>query len=125
MVRTIATRCALAALLLLVCACRHEEKPAPDAALKDALSQMRKAINSFYQDQQRYPYTLEELVPKYLTRVPADPLTESASTWVLTTEETVQPNADFTTAAASTPAPQPRPGIVDVRSGAGGKYSEY
>jgi general secretion pathway protein G len=114
---------ALAALLLLVCACRHQEKPAPDAALKDNLFQMRKAIDNFYETQKRYPYTLEELVPNYLRRIPVDPVTGSAKTWRLVTEETVQPNADFTTATTATT--EPRPGIIDVHSGAGKPYSEY
>ncbi len=115
---------ALIALVVLLCACKEvDQAPDKDAALKDNLFQMRKAIDNFYKAHQRYPATLEELVPAYLRAVPADPVTGSAKTWRLVTEEPVQPNADFTTATTATA--QPRPGIVDVRSGAGRPYSEY
>ena len=111
-------------LLALVCfACKRPEAPNLDAALKDNLFQMRKAIENFHQDHQRYPYSLEELVPRYIRRIPVDPITSSATTWQLITEETVQPNADFTTATSATAAQ--RPGIIDVRSGAGAPYSNY
>jgi general secretion pathway protein G len=111
-------------LLALVCfACKQPEAPNLDRALKDNLFQMRKAIENFHQDHQRYPYSLEELVPRYILRIPADPITKSASTWQVITEETVQPNADFTTSTTGTAAP--RPGIIDVRSGAGAPYSNY
>lgn len=125
MVRSIATQRALLALVLfLVCACKqHKEPPNLEAALKENLTQMRKAIDNFYADHQRYPATLDELVPNYLRRIPADPMTGSATTWRVIAEETVQPNADFTTATTGTA--QVQPGIVDVRSGAGRPYSEY
>lgn len=124
MVRSIATRRALVAVVLLLCACRPEERaPDKEATLKQQLFQMRQAIDKFYKDHQRYPATLDELVPKYLPSIPADPVTGSATTWRVIAEETVQPNADFTTATTGTT--QPRPGIVDVRSGAGAPYSEY
>ena len=111
-------------LLALVCfACKQPQVEQRDAALKHNLSTMRKAIENFRQDHQRYPHSLEELVPNYLRRIPVDPLTSSHTTWQVITEETVQPNADFTTATTATAAP--RPGIIDVRSGAGAPYSTY
>jgi general secretion pathway protein G len=117
---------ALLAVLLLVCACRQQtEPPALEAVLKENLTQMRKAIDNFYADHQRYPATLEELVPNYIREIPRDPMTGSATTWRVITEETVQPNADFTTATTGTVPSPARPGIVDVRSGAGKPYSEY
>ena len=115
---------ALLAVVLLLCACKQEVPvQSREAALKDNLHKMRKAIDTFYKDHQRYPATLEELVPNYLRRIPADPMTGSAKTWHLVTEETVQPNADFTTATTATL--QSLPGIVDIQSGAGKPYSEY
>ena len=87
------------------------------AALRDNLNVMRKAIDTFHDEQGRYPRTLQELVPKYLRRIPPDPVTGSATTWRLTTEETVQPSSDFTTAPAATTETY----IIDVHSGAGGK----
>ena len=111
------------ALLLLLCACeRQKETPSKASALKDTLAQMRRSIDTFYQDHHRYPATLEELVPRYLARIPVDPATGSAKTWRLVREETVQPNTDFTTAGA--PHAAPGGGIIDVRSGAAG-YAEY
>ncbi|HYO76671.1 MAG TPA: hypothetical protein VE010_09420 [Thermoanaerobaculia bacterium] len=120
-------RAAATVLLLLACAaCKPEEKPRPDLELRAALAEMRAAMERFQREQGRYPQTLEELVPKYLSRIPTDPITKSSKTWRVVTEETVQPNADFTTAAPETAAaPPPRPIIIDVRSGAGAPYSTY
>src|SRR5690349_2518168 len=98
----------------------HHEKEmhfARAAALKDNLATMREAIENFHHDQNRYPRTLQELVPRYMARIPVDPVTDSATTWRVTTEETVQPSSDFTTAAA----PKGETYIVDVHSGAEGK----
>jgi general secretion pathway protein G len=86
-------------------------------ALQDNLATLRKAIDAFRAAEGRYPRTLEELVPKYIRRVPADPVTGSTTTWRFTTEETVQPSADFET----TTTPKTEKYIVDVHSGASGK----
>jgi hypothetical protein len=88
-------------------------------ALQDHLLQMRKAIDLFYREHQRHPHTLEELVPKYLRRIPVDPITGSAN-WRLTTEETVTPSDDFT----KTSAPKGESVIIDVHSTAPG-YADY
>ena len=48
---------------------------ARERALQDNLFQMRKAIDNFYADHQRYPRALDELVPGYIRKVPADPVT--------------------------------------------------
>lgn len=113
---------ALTAFLLLLCACRQQQEPVRhDAAVKQAVTRMRAAIASFRREQGRYPHTLEELVPKYLSAVPVDPATGSAKSWRLTTEETVQPSTDFTTATVS----KAESVVIDVHSGAGKPYSEY
>lgn len=53
-----------------------------EAALKQDLASMRKAIDQFYADKQRYPNTLRELVERhYLRRIPRDPITEKESDW--------------------------------------------
>jgi len=58
---------------------------AKEAALKQDLSAVRESLDKFYGDQSRYPNSLDELVErKYLRAVPIDPLTDSASTWVIT-----------------------------------------
>ena len=111
-------RRALAAALLFV-ACT-KEAPVHDAAMRDTLTQLRTAIAHFRDDNQRGPHSLDELVPRYLAKIPVDPVTQSATTWRLTTEETVQPSADFSTKTADPPKPQ----IIEIHSGAPGTDSE-
>ena len=76
-----------------------------EAVLKENLYQMRDAIGKYYGDKGKYPETLEALASdKYLHKVPLDPITESATTWI--------------------PVPPPDPqktGVYDVKSGAQGK----
>lgn len=90
-----------------------------EAALRDTLFQMRKAIDAFHRDQHRYPRSLQELVPNYLRRIPRDPITGSAD-WRLTTEETVTPSQDFTAATAT----KSESVVVNVHSSAPG-YANY
>lgn len=85
--------------------------------LRQNLQTMRKAIGEFRAAEGRYPRDLAELVPKYLRAVPVDPVTRSATTWRVTTEETVQPSRDFTKETA----PKSEKYIVEVHSGASGK----
>ena len=76
-----------------------------EAVLKENLFQMRDAISRYHADKGKYPETLDALASdKYLRKVPVDPMTETAATWV------VVPPAD----------PQ-KTGVYDVRSGAQGK----
>jgi general secretion pathway protein G len=76
-----------------------------EAVLKENLFQMREAISRYYADKGKYPESLDGLAAeKYLRKVPLDPITESAATWLL-----VQPED-----------PQ-KGGVVDVHSGAPGK----
>ncbi len=57
---------------------------AREVTLKESLAVMREAIDKYQGDTGRYPETLEELVAKrYLRKLPVDPLTEAADTWVL------------------------------------------
>jgi general secretion pathway protein G len=76
-----------------------------EAVLKENLYQMRDAIGKYYGDKGKYPETLEALASdKYLYKIPLDPITESATTWI--------------------PVPPPDPqktGVYDVKSGAPGK----
>lgn len=61
---------------------------AKEATLKQDLSTMRTSIDQFFGDKGLYPESLEELVEQqYLNKVPVDPITESADTWVLTPPE--------------------------------------
>ena len=114
-------RHAVVAVLLLLAACRaQQERAKSEEALKAQLAEMRGAIKAFHRDNGRYPQSLEELMPEYLRRIPADPMTNSPETWRLTTEEIVPQNADFTTAAATT-----QTYVLDVHSGAGAPYSNW
>ena len=116
----------LLALLVLAGACERYDAER-DATLRQNVAGIRKAIANFRQDTGRYPYTLDELVPKYTREVPEDPFTNSNRTWRVTTEETVQPSSDFQTGTAAAP----RSVIVDVHSTAEGAdrngvlYSSY
>ena len=78
---------------------------AKEAVLRENLASMRNALDKYYADSGLYPATLGDLVTKrYLRRVPDDPVTDSATTWV------------------TVPPPDPQKGaIADVRSGAPGK----
>ena len=116
----------LLAALLLITACGPREQARREIAAHDNLTQMRKAIDKFYEDKGRFPSSLEELVPNYLRKIPVDPLTGKAD-WVVVTEEPVVANRDFN---AAVPQATHR-GVVDVRTraagvdGRGTKYSEY
>jgi general secretion pathway protein G len=78
---------------------------AKEAVLKQDLATMRDAIDKYYSDKGAYPDKLDALVTeKYLRKIPVDPITESASTWVMVSAEQSDSG-----------------GIADIRSGAPGK----
>jgi general secretion pathway protein G len=79
---------------------------AKEATLKENLFILRDAIDQYYADNAKYPLSLSDLAEKkYIRRVPKDPVTGSAETWVLVyfTDEKGQQN-----------------GIFDVKSGSEG-----
>ncbi len=77
-----------------------------EAALKEDLFQMRKAIDEYYADKGKYPSDLQALVTeKYLRSIPPDPFTNSADTW-----QQIQSDSDPANPAAES-------GISDVKSG--------
>ena len=79
-----------------------------EAVLREDLFQLRDAIGKYYGDKGKYPESLEALASeKYLRKVPVDPITESAATWVVVAPEDPQ-----------------KGGVYDVRSGAQGKSSD-
>lgn len=97
---------------------RNAQRKASEQILKADLHQMRKAIDDFYADKQRYPSSLNELVEAgYMRKIPADPITKSADTWVEVPEE-VDP--DSAAAPLASTDESAGPGIVDVQSGAEG-----
>jgi general secretion pathway protein G len=78
-----------------------------EAVLLQDLAVMREAIDQFYADSGRYPDALVELSEKrYIRKVPVDPITKSAESWVLVSRE----GGDIA-------------GVFDVRSGADGLNS--
>ena len=98
------------ALLLTIALPRyfHSTDRAKEAVLKEDLVQMRNAIDKYYGDRGRYPDALDDLVDKkYLRRIPADPITDNAQTWV-----TVRPEETGKGA------------VSDVKSGATGSAQD-
>jgi general secretion pathway protein G len=75
-----------------------------EAVLHANLTLMRQTLDKYYGDKGRYPDALEDLVAsKYLRSVPADPITQSSTTWIVVP-----------------PVPPVAGGVYDVRSGAEG-----
>lgn len=79
-----------------------------EAVLKENLYQLRDAIGKYHADRGKYPESLDALTAdKYLRKVPLDPITESATTWVVVAPEDPQ-----------------KGGVFDVKSGAQGKGTD-
>lgn len=80
-----------------------------EAALKQDLFVLRKAIDEFFSDNGRYPEDLSELVTvKYIKKIPKDPFTEKTDSWVLI--------KDY--------AEDGSYGVSDIKSGAEGASSD-
>lgn len=101
---------AIVALLLTLAAPRYFKslERSKETVLRSNLATMRDALDKFYGDTGKYPERLEILVEKkYLRSLPVDPITESATTWVVV------------------PPDQPeKGGVFDVHSGAEGKTAD-
>jgi general secretion pathway protein G len=98
---------AIIALLLSIAMPRYYGSldKSKEVVLKENLFQLRDAIGKYHADKGKYPESLDALMSdRYLRKVPLDPITDSAATWV------VVPPAD----------PQ-KSGVFDVKSGAPGK----
>jgi len=93
---------------------RNAIRKAQETALKDNLFSMRKAIDNFYADKQRYPNDLEELVPNYIRKIPPDPILKQADWEIVMDDPTNEESAD--------PDPEnvAQPGVIDVKSKAEG-----
>lgn len=77
---------AIIALLLTIAVPRywHSTERAKEAVLKEDLAQMRVAIDQYHADRGKYPDSLEDLVArKYLRTIPRDPMTDSATSWIV------------------------------------------
>lgn len=98
---------AIIATLLTLAAPRYFNSidKAKEDVLRENLYLLRDAVDKFYMDKGRYPDKLEDLVTqRYLRRIPVDPVTDSAATWV------IQPPANGIPGA-----------VYDIHSGAPGK----
>jgi general secretion pathway protein G len=86
----------------------HRVDLAKETVLASDLATMRDAVDKFFGDTGRYPANLEELVARrYLRKVPPDPITERADSWVV----------------VAPPAPD-QGAVYDVKSGAIGTMSD-
>lgn len=99
---------------------RHGVRKAREAALKDNLFQMRKAIDNFYADKQRFPSDLNELVPNYIRKIPPDPITQTTDWETITDAPDPDAALDDQNFDQTTGAPL-GPGVVDVKSKAPGQ----
>ena len=98
---------AIIAILLTLAVPRYFSSvdKAKEVVLKENLSQVRDAIGKYYGDKGKYPESLDALATdKYLRKVPMDPITESAATWVVVPPDDPQ-----------------KGGVYDVKSGAQGE----
>ena len=60
---------------------------AKESTLKEDLLLIRKTIDDYYADTNKYPPSLETLVEKkYIRKMPLDPITDSTTTWELIQE---------------------------------------
>src|SRR5881394_975515 len=96
---------------------RNAQKKAQEAALRDDLHELRKAIDDFYADKQRYPSDLSELVPGYMRKIPSDPITKQPD-WDIVQDQPANPDEQTDT---NPDAATKGPGIIDVKSKAPGK----
>ena len=89
---------AIVAMLLSLAAPRYFKSVdhAKHTLLVDNLRQTREIIDKFYGDTGRYPESLDELVDKaYLKSAPVDPVTGSATTWILVSPRVGLPGKVF------------------------------
>ena len=95
-------------------------RSARETVLREDLHVMRAAIDSYTEDKQKAPQSLDDLKQEgYLREIPVDPMTRSAETWVTETSDTLHT------------LDQTDPGIDDVHSGStdtgtdGKPYAEW
>lgn len=98
---------AIIATLLTIAVPRYfgQIDKAKEAVLRENLSAIRDSIDKHHGDTGKYPATLDDLVTsKYFRKIPIDPITDSAATWVLIPPEDTSLG-----------------GVYDVRSGSADK----
>jgi general secretion pathway protein G len=102
---------------IAVPALKDSPQRAREAALREDLFAMRSVIDQYHGDKGNYPADLQTLVTDgYLRKIPLDPMTKAADSWVIAYEEApTSADAPADAAGAGTP------GIVDVHSGSNAK----
>jgi general secretion pathway protein G len=99
----------------------HAQRKAAENVLRADLALMRKAIDDFYADKQRYPGSLQELVDaRYMRKLPPDPITNSSETWQDVFDTGMGEDDPF----GSSDGDYSPPGVMDVKSGADGETLE-
>jgi general secretion pathway protein G len=79
-----------------------------ESVLRENLTVLRSTLDRYYADRGVYPQSLDELVERhYLRKIPEDPITQSAATWVVVA-----------------PSDKAKGLAADVRSGAPGKGAD-
>ncbi len=95
---------------IAVPALRDSPQRAREATLREDLFTLRSVIDQYHGDKGVFPPDMQTLVTDgYLRKIPVDPMTKSAETWVISFEE-IAPDEE----TASEPA---TPGITDIHSG--------
>ena len=98
---------------IAVPALRDSPQRAREAALREDLFTLRSTIDQYHGDKGAYPPDLQTLVSAgYIRKIPLDPMTKSASTWVVAYEEPA-PGGE----PGSPPEQTTTPGVIDVHSG--------
>jgi general secretion pathway protein G len=105
---------------------------AAEAVLRTDLRTMRDCISQYYGDKGHYPQSLQELVTAgYLHKIPVDPITKSAETWVAILEDDSEQTPETAPIEGTDNTTPDQPGVLDVRSGSplqsldGQPYSEW
>jgi general secretion pathway protein G len=95
-------------------------RKAREAALRDNLFSMRKAIDNYYADKQKFPASLEELVPNYIRAIPRDPITQQADWQIIMEDPMAQTESGEFFSSETDPNAMSQPGVQDVKSSAEG-----
>jgi general secretion pathway protein G len=95
---------------IAVPALRDSPQRAREATLREDLFTMRSVIDQYHGDKGVFPADLQVLVSEgYLRKIPVDPMTKSAETWVISYEE-IAPDEESTAEPVT-------PGVTDIHSG--------
>jgi general secretion pathway protein G len=74
----------------------HSVDKSKEAVLHQNLELTREALDKFFSDNGKYPDSLDDLVTKkYLRTPPYDPITESATTWVIVAPDAADKGAVY------------------------------